>query len=854
MTTDNETTNSSVSEQEKKIKYGLKFALPNDWKPKEISFDLVNKIKFNQCTFNEFLIKPEYVHLYYDFDSISSEEEYLDVLTWLDEVKGVFGDYSIGGYSNDQDFSNKYGFRYIDGDKHYLSIHVVYYTSKILSTELMEIMKHTDKKGYVNYKVHKLCDPNVYKLDSRQVFRHVLSDKCYSEKNPKNRKNHGYILNGLKPVTQIVQVRGNEKTITRDQWESVFPPLQIETNEIPPMDDQILNQILDQTDDQINDPEMVKTLEETLPQKPANPGPKTRKKRVVKGKRIEKIDDLELDDELILFTEEEMTEFLDHFDPEFDNLFKTLAPLRYSPYSKEFLREILIRWYGRRKHTNGTVNVVDQILKYHAKENNNRWFFSIVKHLPEEVRKQYLTKYTKSIDFTININNSDWSFEDINLKEYSIWDTVSLINDLRGVVGVIEDIWYLKKRIDGQFFIKEISDDKLMKKMKNYKPFCKNHIINLAQILSRYSKLFVYSEARICKEVDNEDGKNMVINMFQGFKHKEVFSDDFTPLQPLLDHIREVICKNNDKKYDYFMRWWASIIQNITVKNGTMPIIHGAQGSGKSFPIELLCELFGKYALANVDDLDKVFGKFNGLIGRHLVININEPPEANEKFKYLGKIKSKLTQKKTVQETKGVDQIEIDSWANYSMTTNNPNPVQEEKGDRRLIYFETDNKYCGNTEYFKSLCSPFQPAKQGDYNPYMMGLLLHYMKTQIDTNNWDPETLIREINADVNAEYNENLERQYLDLNAVDRYVVDHYDVFAEGTVLDDIRIDGYKPNGIARKLTAICDVCRKRIDGRQLRVYTLKSKEQIPDLYAIIDYMKKFAVETQTLEQILNE
>ena len=32
---------------------------------------------------------------------------------------------------------------------------------------------------------------------------------------------------------------------------------------------------------------------------------------------------------------------------------------------------------------------------------------------------------------------------------------------------------------------------------------------------------------------------------------------------------------------------------------------------------------------------------------------------SNEKFKYLGKIKSKLTQKKTVQETKGVDQIEI---------------------------------------------------------------------------------------------------------------------------------------------------------------------------------------------------
>ena len=92
------------------------------------------------------------------------------------------------------------------------------------------------------------------------------------------------------------------------------------------------------------------------------------------------------------------------------------------------------------------------------------------------------------------------------------------------------------------------------------------------------------------------------------------------------------------------MKWFANIFQNITVKNGTLPIIHGAQGSGKSFAVEVFGELMGHYALVNVDDLDKVFGKFNGLIGQHIFININEPPEANEKFKFGGKIKSKLTQ------------------------------------------------------------------------------------------------------------------------------------------------------------------------------------------------------------------
>ena len=173
-------------------------------------------------------------------------------------------------------------------------------------------------------------------------------------------------------------------------------------------------------------------------------------------------------------------------------------------------------------------------------------------------------------------------------------------------------------------------------------------------IVKRYSMNFAYDDVKISK--DNEEG---VINLFQGFKYNESKSNDFTPLEPFLKHVKEVVCNNDEKKYDYFMKWWANIFQNVTVKNGTMPMIHGAQGSGKSFPIECFCELLGHFALKNVDDLDKVFGKFNGLIASHLVININEPPDANEKFKYLGRIKARLTQTETLQERKGIDSIDV---------------------------------------------------------------------------------------------------------------------------------------------------------------------------------------------------
>lgn len=94
------------------IKYDTCFNRPNNFKPKTISFDNVNDYDFTKG-FTEFLISEDYVHLYFDFDSIKSEEEYLDVYNWLEEVSKVFGSFSIGGYCNNDEMEDK-GFRRFD--------------------------------------------------------------------------------------------------------------------------------------------------------------------------------------------------------------------------------------------------------------------------------------------------------------------------------------------------------------------------------------------------------------------------------------------------------------------------------------------------------------------------------------------------------------------------------------------------------------------------------------------------------------------------------------------------------------------------------------------------------------------
>ena len=91
-----------------------------------------------------------------------------------------------------------------------------------------------------------------------------------------------------------------------------------------------------------------------------------------------------------------------------------------------------------------------------------------------------------------------------------------------------------------------------------------------------------------------------------------------------------------------------------------------------------------------------------------------------------------------------------------------------------------------------------------------MGILLHYLKTQVNLDHFNPETLVREINARTSVNYNEQLERQYEDLNAVEKYVVNHSQLFKRGIAFSEIpNIESYKRDGIAKKLRAICDVVR---------------------------------------------
>ena len=156
------------------IKYYTKLCVNSRQTPLTISHEEVNSYDFEHEAFLECLKNPEEVRLYFDIDKLADEEDYEQFLEWLTKVSEVFGPYSIGGYSNVQAFADKHGLKFIEGDAHFLSAHIVFYDTKINSKELITIMKHR-YSSFVNHKVNLYVDPSVYKLKNRQLMRHVLS-------------------------------------------------------------------------------------------------------------------------------------------------------------------------------------------------------------------------------------------------------------------------------------------------------------------------------------------------------------------------------------------------------------------------------------------------------------------------------------------------------------------------------------------------------------------------------------------------------------------------------------------------------------------------------------------------------
>lgn len=162
-----------------------------------------------------------------------------------------------------------------------------------------------------------------------------------------------------------------------------------------------------------------------------------------------------------------------------------------------------------------------------------------------------------------------------------------------------------------------------------------------------------------CKELD-EDGQK-VVDMFLG-------------------HIEFTLAEPDEQQI--LLDWMCYVVQNPGKRINWALLLQGAQGTGKTYFINVLQMVLGR----NVSNLDptSIAGRFTGWAHGSLVIGIEEIRIAgSNKFEILDRMKPFITNRTVMIEEKGRDHRTVPNFTNYFNLSNHQDAVPLLGGDRR---------------------------------------------------------------------------------------------------------------------------------------------------------------------------
>jgi hypothetical protein len=176
-------------------------------------------------------------------------------------------------------------------------------------------------------------------------------------------------------------------------------------------------------------------------------------------------------------------------------------------------------------------------------------------------------------------------------------------------------------------------------------------------------------------------------SIFQGYQYKVLKQCNVDKIKHFLNHVKEVICNNEEEPYKYLICWIAFSLQFPEKKTGTAPLLIGEQGVGKNtFFTDIICELFGIYAEDNVTNMDHIVGEFNPICENKKLIIGNELQSVDvAKFLNSDKLKSVLTDLMMLINQKNQAIRNVQNLANFIFVSNNNRPLKIETGDRRYL-------------------------------------------------------------------------------------------------------------------------------------------------------------------------
>lgn len=167
-----------------------------------------------------------------------------------------------------------------------------------------------------------------------------------------------------------------------------------------------------------------------------------------------------------------------------------------------------------------------------------------------------------------------------------------------------------------------------------------------------------------------------------------------------LEHVRTIICDNDNTTYQYVVNWLAHLIQKPEQKPEVAIVLKAGQGTGKGTFVDPIGKIIGSHYL-HAQSPEQVIGKFNAQLENKLLVFADEFFAGSKGA--TDRLKTMITERVNTIERKGQDRITVPCFARIIMATNHENVIKIERDERRYLYLEVSEDKKQDKEYFTKL-------------------------------------------------------------------------------------------------------------------------------------------------------
>ena len=287
-------------------------------------------------------------------------------------------------------------------------------------------------------------------------------------------------------------------------------------------------------------------------------------------------------------------------------------------------------------------------------------------------------------------------------------------NDLKRLLQSLEDKYFMI-RINGSVMIgywdeDELGDPKFVNQtIQDFKNWHINQTVwvdkkesksRLADYFLEHGSYQKYTGLTFdFQKIGNTPGDNK-LNLWRGYQVQPRTGE----VQPWLDLV-DSLMGGNPELINYFINYFAHLIQKPQDLPGVALVMRGAQGVGKGSVIEPLNLILGQHA-AYANSQNQFMGRFDAHLATALLIFADESVWGGDKSAE-GALKGMITNPVLSVEDKHKPIYKIRNYRRMIFATNEDWAVPVGEGDRRYFVVDVGGKYDKNSQFWEDVYYPW---------------------------------------------------------------------------------------------------------------------------------------------------